>query len=270
MIARRTILVWGILLVTIIGCDSGKPYVVTLDTAGVTPSTDVKKLAKVLKRCVDSRGFIDVDKHEDVAGALESQLRKFAVTGPDAAPELYPAAEDRLAYWYNARAAWSIALAMRLHEDEKEDAALLEKFSFPLNGNVMTLEQIDQAVFALGGYQAVVAAPCADLQRAALPEEPFDAKTIRQTIRRRFEGFVDDHRRFTIDVATQQICFPPVLWQYREDILAEHLRRYDAPRATLTTAMLSLVGGSAARRLQDAVGYTCVENKSPDQLALME
>ncbi|MBN1942673.1 MAG: hypothetical protein JW849_05195 [Phycisphaerae bacterium] len=260
----------GILLAAVVGCDV-KPSVVTLDVTAVAPTTDVKDLAAVLKRCVDKNGFIDVDKYRSVAGRLERQLARLAVSGPDASGQLYPTADDRLAYWYNARAAWSIALAMRLHNKEKKkDAAGLKAFLFPLNGRQMTLEEIDRAVFALGGYQAVVAAPGAALQCAALPEEPFTAQTIRRAVRLRFGAFVDDWRRFVIDVETQQIRFPPVLWRYRESILAEQDKRYGTPRATFTTAMLPLVSGSAVRRLQDAVGYTCVENIAPDELTLRE
>jgi hypothetical protein len=262
--------VWGILFLVAAGCENSKSLVITLDVAEATPSTDVKELTAVLKRCVEKQGFIDVDKYKSVAGKLQTQLKQLAVTGPDATPEWYPTADDRLAYWYNARAAWSIALAMRLHQEKKNNAAALRDFLFPLNGRQMTLGQIDKAIFALGGYQAVVAAPCANLQRAALPEEPFAAKTVRRDVRRRFDAFVDDRRRFTIDVETQQIRFPPVLWQYRDDILAEHRRQYDAPQATFATALLPLVKGSAARRLQNAVGYTCVENITPGQLALTE
>jgi len=211
-----------------------------------------------------------VDKYKDVAGALETQRKRLAVAGPDATPSLYPTDEDCLAYWYNARTAWSIALAMRLHEEKKQDAATLKAFLFPLNGRQMTLVDIDKALFALGGYQAVVAAPCANLQRAALPEVPFAARTIRQTIHQRFDGFVDDWRRFIINVETQQIRFPSVMWQYRKNILAKYDKRYGAPQATLATALLSLVKGSAARRLQDAVGYVCVENTTPGRLALTE
>lgn len=273
MIAPQRLLVWGILgfvLSLAAGCQTAKPTVVALDTAGVAPSTETKNLSAVLKRCVDKRGFIDMVKYKTVAETLRTQRKQFAVTGPTATPNLYPAKEDRLAYWYNARAAWSIALAMRLHKEENESAAALQVFLFPLDGREMTLPDIDQQIFALAGYQAVVAAPCANLQRAALPRQPFDAETIRPAVRRRFDGFVDDRRRFLIDVETRQIRFPPVLWKYRDAILAEHKRQYDAPQATLTTALLPWVKGSAARRLQDAVGYACVENTAPGKLALTE
>ncbi len=267
--AGHNILVWGLLLTTTIGCQSGKPFV-ALDVSGVKPSTGVEELAAVLKRCVDKQGFIDAYKYKAVAKTLKSQLKTFAAAGPDATPDLYPTDEDRLAYWYNARVGWSILLAMKLHKQEKDDVSLLRTFAFPLDGRKMDLSQIDKRIYALGGYQAVVAAACANLQRAALPDAPFDAATIRQAVKQRFVAFVDDHQRFTIDVATRQILFPPVLWKYRDSIQAEYLKKYAAPEATFTTALLPLVSGSATRRLQDAVGYACVENTAPGQLAVTD
>ncbi|MBN1555846.1 MAG: hypothetical protein JXA11_13975 [Phycisphaerae bacterium] len=270
MIQRYPGIVWGILLLVLAGCEDGKPTVVALRVEGVTPSTDVKHLSVVLKECVDKKGFIDVDTYKRVEPALRTQLRQMAITGPDATPALYSTDPDRLAYWYNARAGWSILLAMRLHGEKQESAGGLKGFLFPLNGRQMTMVQIDKAIFLLGGYQAVVAAPCANLHRAALPQTPFAAETIHEDVRRRFDGFVDDPRRFIIDVETRQIRFPAVLWQYREEILARHYKQYHAPQATFTTALLTLVHGSAARRLQDAVGYACVEDTTPGKLALTE
>lgn len=214
--------------------------------------------------------MLDPDRYPAVSRALQRQLVRMAVSGPTVSPELYPADEDRLAYWYNARTAWSIALAMRLHEEKKTDPSLLENFLFPLDGRQRTLADIDRAVFALGGYRAVVAAPGANLRRAALPERPFAAATIRRDIRRRFSSFVDDEKRFVIDVSNRRILVPPILWRYRETLLSRHIRRYGAAGATFPAALLPQVDGSAERRLQDAVGYLCVESTVPDAMAWKE
>jgi hypothetical protein len=269
MTAGRFIFVYISLAAVLAGCETG-PVVISLDVAGVQPGTATDDLAAVLKRCVNKNGFIDPDKFPDVATPLEQQLKRLAVTGPEETPELVAFRQDRLAYWYNARTAWSVELAMRLHRQKKDDAGELARFVFPLDGRQRKLSDIDAAIEALGGYMDVVAAPGADLRRAALPQAPFQSQTVRDDVRKRFTDFVDDGKRFDVNVSTMTVRFPPVLWRFREAILADNRRQYGTPEPTLTTALLPLVHGSALRRLQDAIGYRCVEDTSKAKLAITE
>ncbi len=270
MIAKPNLLVWCILVASLAGCAGGKPVVVSLDVTGVQPGVRVDDLGKTLRRAVEENGFIDADKFQDVATTLRKQLRLLAVTGPTVTPALYPTPNDRLAYWYNARTAWSMELAMRLHREKTDDAARLANLAFPLDGRTMRLAQIDAVIEALGGYVAVIAAPCANLHRAALPQTPFSAPGIRQAVQDRFIAFVDDPRRFFVDIEKQTIHFPSILWRYRDEIFAANRREFGTPQATLTSALLPRMHGSALRRLQNAIGYRCVEDTRPGALSVME
>jgi hypothetical protein len=120
----------------------------------------------------------------------------------------------------------------------------------------MTLREID-ALLAHEGWQALVAAPDVLAQRAGLPADPFSAQDVRRRIAERLNEFVDDDGRVFLDVENRQLVFPPVLWQYRRQLLEQHRKDYGAAGATFTTALLPYVGGSAHRRLQEAVGYPC-------------
>ncbi|HDY65901.1 MAG TPA: hypothetical protein ENH84_06690 [Phycisphaerae bacterium] len=252
-----------------VGC-AKQPAPITMDTTGVAPKVDFSDLAAVLEEVVDKKGYIETEKFEPLSDRLIRQLKLLAVTGPTATPGLFPDPEQRLAYWYNARTAWAMELAMRRHKSKLIRPDELGTITFPLDGRRMTLTEIDAKLNTTGGYHAVIAAPGSNLRRASLPEKPFDAKTIRVEIKTRFGAFVNDTERFVIDVATMEIRFPPVFWKYREEILADYARDGGGPQATLTTALLSQVSGSALRRLQDAVGYKCVENHQAGELVLVE
>lgn len=221
----------------------------------------------MLKHCIGSDGFVDVEKYETVAARLESQLKRWAVTGPTASASLLPTDRDRLAFWYNARMAWAIYLGMKRHKVDRKGAGI-ESIPFPLDGQMMTLEGIDGEIQALGGPAAVIGAPGIMLCRAALATTPFVAEGISERAKKRVMAFIDDGKRFIVDYQTQQVKFPPVIWQYRQQILDRYRRRYGDIQPTLTTALLSLTDGLAHWRLQNAVGYACVENTGHCDLAI--
>ncbi len=259
------------LVVVLSGCTPVSPAKpVQLDTAGVEPSADVADLKLVLKKAVTENGYLKLDDFPAVAKSLEQQLKLLAVTGPDATPKLYPTAADRLAYWYNARMAWSIKLAVLRHKQKADNPASLGTKAFPLDGKQMTLAKIDALLEKQFGSSAVIAAPGMDLRRAALPQTVFIPKTVQKQIPKRFAAFVVAPDRFIVDVETQTVRFPPVIWKFRRNILDKYIKQYGKVQPTLTTALLPHVKGSAIRRLQNAIGYKCAEDNQSGKLAIIE
>ena len=266
-----------------IGCDANTELAsVTLDIANVKPVVDYSKLAKVLNRTVDEDGQVDTFRmNEEYSQLLKNQLKLLAVTGPTATPELFSTLTQRVAYWYNARAAWSIELGMMQIKADADKSVSAKDYTyrelsrkFPLDGRLMTLKEIDLVLDAKGedGFYMVVAAPGILFDRAELPRKPFDAKTIEKEIHERISAFVDNSTRFVIDYETQQVLFPPVLWKYRDQLIRLYRKTYNLPDVyiSLTTAMLEHVTGSARYRLQSATGYRCVENTRRVKMAIIE
>jgi hypothetical protein len=133
----------------------------------------------------------------------------------------------------------------------------------------LSLAEIDDLLGRDEDWQVVVAAPCARLYRAALPAEAFSGGTIRGAIGRRFNEYLDDPERFVISVPEQTIYFHPVLWSLRGRLIAEYRRTFGTTGATLNTALLRFVSGSAMRRLQDAIGYAERPLAGPGRLAVV-
>jgi len=250
----KTIKLAALLLPALTGLACRQPAPVTLDAAGVTPAADYSSLGVVLEKCVTSRGLIIPDALAKHAAELDGQLKLLAVTGPAATPALFPTEEHAIAYWYNARAAWAMKLAL-LGDCASGKAVADMSRPFVLDGRQMTLERIDRVLESLGDWRLKAAAPCASIQRAGLPERPFSHDDIRARAAERLNEFIDDQERFVIDVPNMAVLVPPVLWRHREEIIAQYHAMYGGRGANLLTALLPHVGGSAQRRLQDAIGY---------------
>ena len=263
-------LVAGLILSAVLcalpGC--GPTRAVVLDTRGVRPEVDYGDLAAVLERAICEDGKLKPSALKEAVARLDAQLKLLAVTGPTVTPALLPRAEDRLAYWCNARAAWCMKLALSAGTPETLRARELEDRPFPLDGRTMTLREIDAVLSAGHGWLATVAAPGVRAQRARLPGAPFTAASVRAELRKRFGQFIDDADRFVIDVEGRRILVPPVLCRFRSRLIEDYHKRNRTEGATLTTALLGWVTGSAHRRLQDAVGYTCAPARRRDDIAV--
>jgi hypothetical protein len=244
------------------GCElpAGEPMEMKLDTAGAEKRINFYPLSELLHRCVGSDGYLVPVRYEANRDLADRQLRQLAVTGPTATPELLADDDVRLAWWYNARAAWSMEIGMALRKMDIDDVGVMNRVTFPLDGRRMTLGAIDGEIQSLGGFWAVICAPGVALCRAPLPENPLMGPGIHETIFERLNTFVDDPNRFEIDVASRSVKVPPLMWMFREKIIAAYRRKGGGPQASLLTALLWFVEGSPARRLQDAVGYAVQPN----------
>lgn len=259
----------GLSLVPAVGCEV-PPEPIALDTAGVTPALDYSDLQFVLDKVVASDGLLIAEALEEHSQRLDAQLKLLAVTGPQATPALFASADERIAYWYNARAAWAMKLALVCKCPKKLRRGELMDRAFPLDGRTMTVGEIDGVLAACEDWRVLVSSPGVTLLRSALPDRHFTALDVRSRIARRIGDLVDDQKRLVIDVGGRRILIPPVLWRYRETLIEDYNRTYRTEGANLTTALLRYVDGSAQRRLQDAVGYRPVLAGASLLVALFE
>jgi len=235
---------------------------VTLDTSGISSKVDYTQLSTVLKGVVNSQGLVLRRVLVSRNDTLNEQLKLLAVTGPTVTPELFPTPEDRLAYWYNARAAWSMKLVMLSgFPPTLEDG--METRLFALDGRMMSLKAIDDILRADSDWRTLIAAPGVALHRAALPREALGSKGIRAAIAQRFNDLVDDDLRFIIDVDKQEVQVPPALWAIRKKVMDEYDKTYGAAGANLLTALLPYLHDGAERRIRDVMGYRILPRKGP-------
>lgn len=233
-----------------------------------SPSLDYENLSAVLKAGVGQAGLLDPKALGESSDALEAQLAMFAITGPTASPGLFctgqpstpseKIADDELAYWYNARTAWAIRLAMDQSSPDRQDTAAINSRRFRLDGRVMTLEQIDRILAGDGDWRVLLASPGTCPCRAKIPDKPFASAGVRGQLAGRINELLADDERVRINIARRRLEVPQVVWDSRNRIIDEHVRSYGSVNPTLITALLPHAAGKAKRKLQDATGYEVV------------
>lgn len=228
---------------------------VELENPGVSPSADVSPLAAVLKEAIDAQGLLLPEALKRRQGDLDGQLAIFAVTGPTASPQLFPTPNHRLAYWYNASAAWSMKLALLADFPEQMCDREMQYRAFPLDGRIMTLEQIHEILSQSEDFRQPLLQPSVCFQGGHLPLKPFTAQDMPTRLDEGFNQYVADTRRLVIDIDSRCILYPPAMWRLRAQLVSRYNQRYDTHQARLATALMPHLRGAALRRLQDATGY---------------
>jgi hypothetical protein len=243
-----------------------------LDLAGVERTADVSDLAAVLAVAVTEDGRVRPEALERLEGRLDAQLRKLAVGGPTAAPELYPTYAARWAYWYNARAAWSLKLAAEAGCPRRTCPVTMCRRRFPLDGRSMSLEQIDRILLQearrSGDFRLAACAPGVLLSLGPMPDRPWSAAQFAGRLGEALDLLVLDRRRFVVDVAERQVRVPRMLWACRDMVLEQYETDYGTGQAALITALRPHAGPAARRRLEEGLGYAVVGQGRRAELAV--
>jgi hypothetical protein len=229
------------------------------------------ELQRLFRRVVRSDGTFWATEFDEERDIAMQAAAVYAKTGPTASPNLFSSKEEQLAFWYNARQLWSMIAAMELYRNGYNDASKIGEFQFPLDGRTMTLPKIDEAIRELASVRYVVAAPSASMQRAGMSRTPLKAETIEAFQLANINAMARDHGRFKIDVQSETILYPPILWKHRKTSIQNYLRLYGGSTDTaLLTTLLPHLDTRSNFRLQHAVGYAEKEDTTPPKLAVQE
>ena len=247
------------------------PCAVELDLAGAAPSADVSDLAAVLAGTVTEDGRFERGALAQVGDRLNAQLRAMAVAGPTATPELYPTYGSQWAYWYNARAAWSLKLAATAERRRWWSPQTCRR-RFRLDGRWMSLEAVDRVLLGearrAGLFRLAACAPGASVSSAPMPLAPWSGTDFPRRLEAAFDRLVLDHHRFVVDVESQEVAIPPMLWACRDMVMRQYADDCGKVDAALLTALRPRVGAAARRRLEEAVGYEAVPQRRSSELAV--
>ena len=225
----------------------------------------------ILKKTVDSDSDIDIFEITRKRENLIDQLIILKSVGPKSTPKLFKDNSQKIAYWLNVRTAWSIYFAFL--ESEKTKKNRTTEFcdaQIKIDCQKLSLNKIDDKLEKLGGIFAVLAAPGVRSDRAAIPQKIISPENLSAKLKDRFCKFINDPDKIVINVKNRTVEFPPVIWRYRKFIIQQYEKNYKTSEVDLTTALAPFVCGSATHKLQNAVGYRCVENKSKVKLMISE
>jgi len=255
------------------GCADGlRPAAVELELSGVKPTADVSDLAAVLAGAVTKDGRVAPAAISRLSGRLDTQLRKMAVAGPTATPGLYPTYGCRWAYWYNARAGWSLKLSALAGCPRKLCPRAMCRRRFPLDGRSMSLSDIDAILLAeaerTGDFRLAACAPGVQVSYGPMPQRPYAAADFGERVSAMLSRLVLDERRFVVDVAARTVRVPPMLWAGRQSLFRQYRRDYGTQEVALATALRAYVDRRARRRLEECLGYKAVPRKPSGELAI--
>lgn len=229
-------------------------------------------LAFVLNQVVLSDGRLKPAAMSAVRARLDMQLARLAVTGPETTPDLFPTDQARWAYWFNARAAWSIKLADLAGWPAALPPERLDR-PFKLDGKATTLAAIDRLLEsqsrAHNEFRLLAATPGVYLDNAPMPARPFTADAFPAEMESQLAALLRDRRRTVINIEAREIRLPQQVWRVR-DVLAGQYARISGPtsQAGLGSMLLPFADAAGRRRLQDAVGYAVVPQPPRPELAV--
>jgi len=257
----------------VVGCEAGVDTgPVRLDPACELTTDGTADLSAVFTEAVDKRGRLVPDALARVRSRLDGQLLKMSRYGPTTTPNLFSTDSARLAWWYNARAAWSMKLADLAGCPRRNCPTAARARTFPLDGREMSLEKIDSILLGearrSGDFRIAACAPGAWVDYAPLPQKPFTEEDFSDRLSVSFNLFALDDQRFVIDVERRQVRIPPMLWSCRDMVISWYLRRYGPCEVSLTTALRSHLDRLAQRRLDNALGYAAVRQAARTGLVI--
>jgi hypothetical protein len=254
------------------GCrPTSAPIAVAPPPAGQSITCD--DLAAVLSEVLDREGRIDPTALAVHLPRLERQLSLLALPWPQEAAGGH--SDQRLAWLYNARAAWSLRIIARelFPLEGRRDAfdlpaaidrERLMNTPFPLDGRQMSLTAIDVELAGWGDFRLAALAPDATDLAGPLPQRPFAADTVRQDLPARLATkLLADPRRLVIDHDQQVVGVPPAIWRARQNLIMEYNQHQPVRPADLLTALRPLADPAARQRLTDAMGYRVEERRGP-------
>ena len=196
----------------------------------------------------------------DLETPLNKQLATMAKCGPSTTPDLFKDKRTRLVFWLNARTAWTVKFSSLIDEDRYENPNAPPPIpgTFVVDGQKMTLQDIDSRILATGSFMHTIAAPGIFPERAIIPGSVFSSDSLDREISRSINAFIDSPGRITVDAEARIVFFPNIIWKNSQRLKDNYRSRYGGPKEiSLLTAFLPLTSGSAHRKLQDVVGYKC-------------
>lgn len=195
--------------------------------AGVPPglaTVDYGPWARALRH-VDSRGRVDFDALKKDRADLDAFVASLARASPRNHPELFPTADDRLAWWLNAYNALALQALLDRWPDVRGPSDLaLGRFhwglSWPVGGRRLTLKAILDGELRDGFHDARVhfAAACGDGTCAALENTPYVGDTLDPQLNDAGRRFMQQKGNVRFEGKT--VHLNPLLRRYEVDFLA--------------------------------------------------
>ena len=195
------------------GCFSTRlapPWAATEATAwrGTQPARfDDSGWALTLATFVDGDGRVNYAGLANCPEPLQDFVAKLAVAGPETTPELFPTADDRLAYWlnaYNALVLFEVLGRPGLTSVGDHKVGFFYLSCFVLDGRETNLYDLENGIVRprFNEPRVHMALNCASAGCPRLPREPFSGPRLQQQLDRETQRFLHEDRNVTVEDGT--------------------------------------------------------------------
>ncbi len=235
-------------------------------------SVELADFDAVLGRFVDDRGNVDYAALQAAPDDLERFYASVALISPDSHPDLFPAENDRLAYWLNAYNAAAIVSVTRLYpiDSVKEVGVPFYLFFLPDTAGffLLRLHVFGGESISLYGLENDIvrerfkdprihfALNCASAGCPRLPRTHFASDRLDEQLDRETRRFFDEPRNLEVDHGAKTIRLSEILNWYESDYTS-WLAEKGVAGPSLLGFVLGYVEGSRAEDVRRAAeaGY---------------
>ncbi len=211
-------------------------------TAQVTPEGRERfshaEWTAVLERFVDAEGRVDYEALARDRAGLDSWLARLARQGPKSTPSLFPARNDRLAYYLNAYNAL-VFQGVLSRGPEKESVwkgGLVSGYSFfvsmkvRLDGETWSLKALEDDLIRKGFADPRIHAAlnCASIGCPRLPRDAFVPERLDAQLDEAMREFVEEDRNVAADAARRSVTLSKIFDWFEKDFLDDERARGNA------------------------------------------
>lgn len=184
--------------------------------------------SEVLETYVDDRGMVDYSGLSGDRAGLDRYVDAIGRVSPENRPELFPAREDRLAYWINAYNALVFhGVLARGPEEESVWSGLVSGLGFfglkkyTLGGRVMSLKTLEDDLIRepFQDPRIHAALNCASIGCPRLPRRAFAPATLHEDLEAVMAEFVAGDLNVTVDHEKKTVTLSKIFDWFEGDFL---------------------------------------------------
>jgi hypothetical protein len=191
----------------------------------VRPAFSYQGFALLLKSAVNPAGHVDYAALHRNPRLLRRAVRDFAATSPENRPALFPAREDKLAYWINAYNLFVLDGVTRRWPTRSVRANGKDAFfttqHFTAGGRRYTLNEIENDILRKIYNEPRIhfTINCGAVSCPVLRPAPYTGADIARRLDQAARLFINDSRNVAIDERTETVTLSEIFRWYEGDFL---------------------------------------------------
>jgi hypothetical protein len=177
----------------------------------------------LLAAIVTADGKVDYARLAERAALLDRFVARLAGASPEATPERFPTAEDRLAYWinaYNAFTLWAILDEYPITSVWKtRDGRFFQRRRHVAGGRALSLDDVEHEILRreFGEPRIHFAINCGSNGCPPMRPAAYEGSGLRETLRSAATSFLASEWNLRIDDETRRVFISRIFKMYAED-----------------------------------------------------